>query len=46
MDMILLVVMFAFLVETVVEILKPLWHKLEGLGNTLGVEIAYIAAIA
>lgn len=45
MDMILMVVVFAFLIETVVEILKPLLHKLDGLGNILGVEMAYIASL-
>lgn len=45
MEMILAVVAFAFLIETVVEILKPLWYRLEGLGNILGVEIAYVASL-
>lgn len=45
MDMVLMVFVFAFLIETVVEILKPLLHKLEGVGNFLGVEMAYIASL-
>lgn len=46
MDTILMVVVFAFLIETVVEILKPLLHKLDGLGAILGVEIAYLVSVA
>lgn len=46
MDTILMVVVFAFLIETVVEILKPLLHKLDGLGAVVGVEMAYIASLA
>lgn len=36
---------FAFLIESVVELLKPVWYRLEGLGNILGVEIAYLASL-
>ena len=46
MDAILMVVVFAFLIETIVEVLKPLLYKLEGVGNFLGVEMAYIASLA
>lgn len=46
MDAVLMVVVFAFLIETVVEMLKPLLHRLDGLGNILGVEMAYLASLA
>lgn len=46
MEMILAVVVFAFLIETVVEVLKPLLRKLEGVGSVLGVEIAYVLSLA
>lgn len=45
MEMILMAVVFAFLIETVVEVLKPLLHKLEGVGRFLGVEMAYVASL-
>ena len=46
MDMVMMVVIFAFLIETVVEILKPLLNRLEGVGDKLGIEMAYLASIA
>lgn len=42
METMIMVVVFAFLIETVVEVLKPLIHRLEGLGDKLGVEISYL----
>lgn len=45
MDTILMVVVFAFLIETVVEILKPLLHKLDGMSAIIGVEMAYVASL-
>lgn len=45
MELISMVVIFAFLIETVVEILKPLLHRMEGVGKILGVEMAYLASL-
>lgn len=42
METMIAVVVFAFLIETVVEALKPLIYRLEGLGEKLGVEISYL----
>lgn len=42
METIMAVVVFAFLIETVVEVLKPVIYRLDWLGDVLGVEMSYL----
>lgn len=45
MDLIMSVVVFAVLIETVVELLKPITHKLDFVEERLGFSVAYILSV-
>lgn len=46
MDLIMSVVVFAVLIETVVELLKPVTHRLEFVEAKLGFSFAYVLSVA